>query len=197
MSVIEQQTGPVESGEGPPQRLVQLSELVWSCPSSSCTHWHKIKPHYLTHVLHSYFLKNSDSTQHLQWAISEQWNSFGRVRVEHACRAVSEQESHRQDLWQKNHLIAVQTGVRRFREPWSMLKVKYDVERVIEEGGKGKLGTVTDLASVSLRSISAGLKLNTRSCNTLLRTYLHSGTLSSRDQAWQQILTSTRSDQQT
>lgn len=78
------------------------------------------------------------------------------------------------------------------REHRSTLKVKYDVERVIEEGRKGKLGTVTDLASVSLRSISAGLKPNTRSCNTLLRTYLYSETLSSKDQTWQQTLTYTK-----
>lgn len=55
-------------------------------------------------------------------------------------------------------------------------------EWVIEGESVGKLGSVTDLASVSLRSISAGLKLNTTSCSTLLRTYLYSETLSSQDQ---------------
>lgn len=35
----------------------------------------------------------------------------------------------------------------------------------------GKMGTVTDPASISLRSISAGLKLNTPSCSTLLSVY--------------------------
>lgn len=45
-----------------------------------------------------------------------------------------------------------------------------------------KLGTVTDLASVSLRAISAGLKLNTSSCSTALQTYLQTEILSSQDQ---------------
>lgn len=54
------------------------------------------------------------------------------------------------------------------------LQVEYTVERVIEGERVGKLGTVTDLASVSLRSISAGLKLNTTSCSTLLRIYPYS-----------------------
>lgn len=43
----------------------------------------------------------------------------------------------------------------------STLRAEYAVEWVIERESVGKLGTVTDLASVSLRSISAGLKLNT------------------------------------
>lgn len=63
----------------------------------------------------------------------------------------------------------------------STLKVEYTVERVVEGEREGKLGTVTDLASVRLRSISAGLKLNTTSCSALLRTHLYSETLSSQD----------------
>ena len=62
------------------------------------------------------------------------------------------------------------------------LRAEHTVEWVIERESVGKLGTVTDLASVSLRSISAGLKRNTTSCSTLLRTYLYSETLSSQDQ---------------
>lgn len=64
----------------------------------------------------------------------------------------------------------------------STLRAEYSVEGVIERESVGKLGTVTDLASVSLRSISAGLKPNTTSCSTLLRTYSYSETLSSQDQ---------------
>lgn len=52
---------------------------------------------------------------------------------------------------------------------------------VVEVRRVGKLGTVTDLASVHLRSISAGLKLNTTSWSALLRTYLYTGSLSSKD----------------
>lgn len=60
----------------------------------------------------------------------------------------------------------------------STLRAVFTVWWVIER----KLGTVTDLASVSLRSISAGLKPNTTSCSTLLLTYLYPETLSSQDQ---------------
>lgn len=47
----------------------------------------------------------------------------------------------------------------------------------------GKLGTVTDLASVCLRSISAGLKFNTTSCSTLLHIYPYSKTSASQAHA--------------
>lgn len=46
MSVIEQQTGPVQRRRPPPQILLQLSELVLYYSSSSHAHWHEIKPYH-------------------------------------------------------------------------------------------------------------------------------------------------------
>jgi len=49
-------------------------------------------------------------------------------------------------------------GVKEVGKKVGTLKVRHIVERVIEEERVRKLGTVTDLASVSLRSISAGVE---------------------------------------
>lgn len=54
------------------------------------------------------------------------------------------------------------------------------VERVTEEEQGEKLGSVTDLASVNLRSISARVKLNTTSCSKLLQTLFYYDFLSLR-----------------
>lgn len=69
-----------------------------------------------------------------------------------------------------------------FEKKVSVARAKRTAEWIIEKESVWKLGSVTDLASVCLRSISSRLKLNTMSHSTLRCVYSYSEALLSRVQ---------------
>lgn len=187
--------GPSASGPAVRVYLVLLLVFLRSLD------WANTLSHYLTQAFSLNFHENSDKTKHLQLAVVVQnllrgfwtntWqgcsNPWKRPHLTECVRKSNSAWRGRSEIiiakiYCSKTLSRSCLDCKAVERKVSTLRAEYTVEWVIEKESVGKLGTVTDLASVSLRSISAGLKLNTASCSALLRIYSYSKTLSSQAQ---------------